>query len=113
AKQTLEIYAPLAHRLGMNTIKWELEDQSFAALYPKRFDEIVRLVAERAPSRDTFLSTVIDKVQAELRTAKVKAAVTGRPKHYYSIYQKMIVRGRDFTDIYDLVGLRVLVESER
>jgi guanosine-3',5'-bis(diphosphate) 3'-pyrophosphohydrolase len=113
AKQTLEIYAPLAHRLGMNTIKWELEDLSFAALYPKRFDEIVRLVAERAPSRDTYLSMVTEKVQSELRTAKVKASVTGRPKHYYSIYQKMIVRGRDFTDIYDLVGLRVLVETER
>jgi len=113
AKQTLEIYAPLAHRLGMNTIKWELEDCSFAALYPKRYDEIVRLVAERAPARDTFLSRVTEQVQGELRTAKIKAAVTGRPKHYYSIYQKMIVRGRDFADIYDLVGLRVLVETER
>jgi GTP pyrophosphokinase len=113
AKQTLEIYAPLAHRLGMNTIKWELEDLSFGTLYPKRYDEIVRLVAERAPSRDTFLATVTDAVASELREAKLKTVVTGRPKHYYSIYQKMIVRGRDFTDIYDLVGLRVLVESER
>jgi GTP diphosphokinase / guanosine-3',5'-bis(diphosphate) 3'-diphosphatase len=113
AKQTLEIYAPLAHRLGMNTIKWELEDLSFATLYPKRFDEIVRMVAERAPSRDTFLDTVIDQVTDELRNSKLKTTVTGRPKHYYSIYQKMIVRGRDFADIYDLVGLRVLVESER
>ncbi|HEU5035287.1 MAG TPA: bifunctional (p)ppGpp synthetase/guanosine-3',5'-bis(diphosphate) 3'-pyrophosphohydrolase [Mycobacteriales bacterium] len=113
AKQTLEIYAPLAHRLGMNTIKWELEDLSFATLYPKRYDEIVRLVAERAPSRDTFLATVTEAVTAELRNAKLKTTVTGRPKHYYSIYQKMIVRGRDFADIYDLVGLRVLVESER
>jgi guanosine-3',5'-bis(diphosphate) 3'-pyrophosphohydrolase len=113
AKQTLEIYAPLAHRLGMNTIKWELEDLSFATLYPKRFDEIVRMVAERAPSRDTYLATVIEQVTEELKTAKLKTTVTGRPKHYYSIYQKMIVRGRDFADIYDLVGLRVLVESER
>jgi len=113
AKQTLEIYAPLAHRLGMNTIKWELEDLSFATLYPKRYDEIVRLVAERAPSRDEFLARVVERIQQELRTAKVKATVTGRPKHYYSIYQKMIVRGRDFADIYDLVGMRVLVESER
>jgi guanosine-3',5'-bis(diphosphate) 3'-pyrophosphohydrolase len=113
AKQTLEIYAPLAHRLGMNTIKWELEDLSFATLYPKRYDEIVRLVAERSPSRDTFLDAVTEQVTGELRNAKLKAIVTGRPKHYYSIYQKMIVRGRDFTDIYDLVGLRVLVESER
>jgi guanosine-3',5'-bis(diphosphate) 3'-pyrophosphohydrolase len=113
AKQTLEIYAPLAHRLGMNTIKWELEDLAFGTLYAKRYEEIVRLVAERAPSRDEFLAQVTDAVNTELRTAKLKATVTGRPKHYYSIYQKMIVRGRDFADIYDLVGVRVLVESER
>jgi GTP pyrophosphokinase len=113
AKQTLEIYAPLAHRLGMNTIKWELEDLSFATLYPKRYDEIVRLVAERAPSRDTYLAGVSERVQTELRAAKVKATVTGRPKHYYSIYQKMIVRGREFDDIYDLVGIRITVDTER
>jgi GTP pyrophosphokinase len=113
ARQTLEIFAPLAHRLGMNTIKWELEDLAFATLYPKRYDEIVRLVADRAPSRDTQLSQVVERVQGDLRAAKVKAAVTGRPKHYYSIYQKMIVRGRDFADIYDLVGIRVLVDDVR
>jgi GTP pyrophosphokinase len=113
SRETLEIFAPLAHRLGMNTIKWELEDRSFAALYPKRYEEIVRLVADRAPSRDTYLDAVIDQVSTHLREAKIKAEVTGRPKHYYSIYQKMIVRGRDFTDIYDLVGIRVLVEDVR
>jgi GTP pyrophosphokinase len=113
ARETLEIYAPLAHRLGMNTIKWELEDLSFATLHPKVYDEIVRLVAERAPSRDDYLASVIEQVEQDIREAKLKAAVTGRPKHYYSIYQKMIVRGRDFTDIYDLVGIRVLVESVR
>src|SRR5262245_34296430 len=113
ARETLEIYAPLAHRLGMNTIKWELEDLSFGTLYPKRYDEIVRLVAERAPSRDEYLAGVIDQVQADLRGAKIKATVTGRPKHYYSVYQKMIVRGRDFADIYDLVGIRVLVDTVR
>ncbi|MBD0292777.1 MAG: bifunctional (p)ppGpp synthetase/guanosine-3',5'-bis(diphosphate) 3'-pyrophosphohydrolase [Jiangellaceae bacterium] len=113
ARETLEIYAPLAHRLGMNTIKWELEDLSFATLHPKVYDEIVRLVAERAPSRDEYLESVVELVQADLRAAKTKAAVTGRPKHYYSIYQKMVVRGRDFADIYDLVGIRVLVESVR
>jgi guanosine-3',5'-bis(diphosphate) 3'-pyrophosphohydrolase len=113
ARETLEVLAPLAHRLGMNTVKWELEDLSFATLYPKRYDEIVRLVAERAPSRDTYLGEVIDRINSDLRDGGVKAAVTGRPKHYYSIYQKMIVRGREFTDIYDLVGIRVLVESER
>jgi GTP pyrophosphokinase len=113
ARETLEIYAPLAHRLGMNTLKWELEDLAFATLFPKRYEEIVRLVADRAPSRDTFLATVIDQVNARLREAKVKAIVTGRPKHYYSVYQKMIVRGRDFADIYDLVGVRILVDSVR
>ena len=113
AAETLEIFAPLAHRLGMNTIKWELEDLSFGTLYPKVYDEIIRLVAEAAPSRDQYLSRVIDQVQADLRAAKIKATVTGRPKHYYSIYQKMVVRGRDFQEIYDLVGLRVLVESNR
>ena len=113
ARQTLEIFAPLAHRLGMNTLKWELEDLAFATLYPKRYDEIVRLVAERAPSRDTSLAQVVERISGELRTAKIKATVTGRPKHYYSIYQKMIVRGRDFTDIYDLVGIRILVDDVR
>ncbi|HWM00384.1 MAG TPA: bifunctional (p)ppGpp synthetase/guanosine-3',5'-bis(diphosphate) 3'-pyrophosphohydrolase [Nocardioidaceae bacterium] len=113
AHETIEIYAPLAHRLGMNTLKWELEDLAFATLHPKVYDEIVRLVAERAPSRDEFLAKVTAQVQDDLRTAKIKATVTGRPKHYYSIYQKMIVRGRDFADIYDLVGIRILVESTR
>jgi GTP diphosphokinase / guanosine-3',5'-bis(diphosphate) 3'-diphosphatase len=113
ARETLEIYAPLAHRLGMNTIKWELEDLSFATLYPKVYDEIVRLVAERAPAREEYLATVREQVSSDLRSAKIKATVTGRPKHYYSVYQKMIVRGRDFEDIYDLVAVRVLVDSVR
>ncbi|KRF11658.1 GTP pyrophosphokinase [Nocardioides sp. Soil797] len=113
ARETLDIYAPLAHRLGMNTIKWELEDLAFATLHPKIYDEIVRMVAERAPSRDQFLSEVIEGVEADLKEAKLNARVTGRPKHYYSIYQKMIVGGRDFSDIYDLVGIRVLVDDDR
>ncbi|MCC9742601.1 bifunctional (p)ppGpp synthetase/guanosine-3',5'-bis(diphosphate) 3'-pyrophosphohydrolase [Streptomyces sp. MNU89] len=113
ARETLEIYAPLAHRLGMNTIKWELEDLAFAILYPKMYDEIVRLVAERAPKRDEYLAIVTDEVQTDLRGARIKATVTGRPKHYYSVYQKMIVRGRDFAEIYDLVGIRVLVDTVR
>jgi GTP diphosphokinase / guanosine-3',5'-bis(diphosphate) 3'-diphosphatase len=113
ARETLEIFAPLAHRLGMNTLKWELEDLAFATLHPKMYDEIVRLVAERAPSRDQSLTQVIAQVEKDLRDARIKALVTGRPKHYYSIYQKMIVRGRDFSDIYDLVGIRILVESDR
>jgi GTP diphosphokinase / guanosine-3',5'-bis(diphosphate) 3'-diphosphatase len=113
ARETLEIYAPLAHRLGMNTIKWELEDLSFATLYPKVYDEIVRLVAERAPAREEYLAGVREQVGSDLKAAKIKAVVTGRPKHYYSVYQKMIVRGRDFEDIYDLVAVRVLVDSVR
>jgi GTP pyrophosphokinase len=113
ARETLEVLAPLAHRLGMNTVKWELEDLAFATLYPKRYDEIVRLVAERAPSRDTYLGEVIEHIKSDLREGGIKADVTGRPKHYYSIYQKMIVRGHEFTDIYDLVGIRVLVDAER
>ncbi|MDD6793173.1 MAG: bifunctional (p)ppGpp synthetase/guanosine-3',5'-bis(diphosphate) 3'-pyrophosphohydrolase [Thermobifida fusca] len=113
ARETLEIYAPLAHRLGMNTIKWELEDLAFATLYPKRFDEIARLVAERAPRRDVYLQEVIEIVSADLREAKIKATVRGRPKHYYSIYQKMIARNVGFDEIYDLVGIRVIVDSVR
>ena len=113
ANETLEIYAPLAHRLGMNTIKWELEDLSFATLYPKVYDEIVRLVAERAPAREEYLTGVRSQVTEDLTAAKIKAVVTGRPKHYYSVYQKMIVRGRDFEEIYDLVAVRVLVDTVR
>src|SRR4051794_38528007 len=113
ARETLEVLAPLAHRLGMSTVKWELEDLAFAILHPKRYDEIVRLVADRAPSRDTYLRSVIDEVSGQLTEARVKAEVLGRPKHYYSIYQKMIVKGKDFDDIHDLVGVRVLVEDVR
>ena len=113
SREVLEIFAPLAHRLGMNTVKWELEDLAFATLYPKRYDEIARMVSERAPRRDIFLQEVIDEVYADLRSAKVKARVTGRPKHYYSVYQKMIARNVSFDEIYDLVGIRVLVDSVR
>jgi GTP pyrophosphokinase len=113
ARETLEVLAPLAHRLGMATIKWELEDLSFAILHPKKYSEIVRLVGTRAPSRDTYLKQVIDEVQQQLDSARITATVEGRPKHYYSIYRKMIVKGRDFDDIHDLVGVRVLVDEVR
>jgi GTP pyrophosphokinase len=113
SREVLEIFAPLAHRLGMNTVKWELEDLAFATLYPKRYDEIARMVSERAPHRDVFLQKVIDEVYTDLRDAKLKARVTGRPKHFYSIYQKMIARNVSFDEIYDLVGIRVLVDSVR
>ena len=113
ARETLEIFAPLAHRLGMNAIKWELEDLSFAGLYPKMYDEIVHLVGQRAPQRDRDIAEVVEFVQKDLSAAKIKAELSGRPKHYYSVYQKMIVRGRDFNEIYDLVGIRILVEDVR
>ncbi|MBK8446253.1 MAG: bifunctional (p)ppGpp synthetase/guanosine-3',5'-bis(diphosphate) 3'-pyrophosphohydrolase [Micropruina sp.] len=113
ANETIEIYAPLAHRLGMNAIKWELEDLSFATLHPKIYDEIVRMVAARAPLRENYLRQVIDQVKDDLAEARIKATVYGRPKHYYSIYQKMVVRGRDFFEIYDLVALRILVDAQR
>jgi GTP pyrophosphokinase len=113
ARETLEIYAPLAHRLGMNTLKWELEDLAFGTLHPKMFEEIGNLVDQRAPQRQEYLATVIGQVQADLADAGIKATVTGRPKHLYSVYQKMIVRGRDFADIYDLVGVRILVDDLR
>nr|WP_300048516.1 bifunctional (p)ppGpp synthetase/guanosine-3',5'-bis(diphosphate) 3'-pyrophosphohydrolase [uncultured Nocardioides sp.] len=113
SRETLDIYAPLAHRLGMNTLKWELEDLAFATLHPKIYDEIVRMVAERAPSRDQFLAEVVAEIEQDLKASRINAKVTGRPKHYYSIYQKMIVGGRDFSDIYDLVGIRILVDEDR
>lgn len=113
AQETLEIYAPLAHRLGISTIKLELEDLSFAVLYPKVYAEIVNLVTQRTPKREEYIDSVISAIEDDLREAKVKGKVAGRPKQFYSIYQKMVVRGREFDDIYDLVGIRVLVPSVR
>lgn len=111
ARETLEIFAPLAHRLGMNTVKWELEDLSFAALHPKVYEEIVRMVGERTPEREKYLTTVRGAIAEDITAARLKATISGRPKHYYSIYQKMIVRGKDFDDIHDLMGVRVLVDT--
>ncbi|MEY4617861.1 MAG: hypothetical protein RL101_47 [Actinomycetota bacterium] len=113
AQETLEIYAPLAHRLGISTIKWELEDISFSVLYPKVYEEIVNLVGQRAPQREQVIDSIISEIEDDLRESKIKGKVAGRPKQYYSIYQKMVVRGREFDDIYDLVGIRVLVNSVR
>ena len=113
ARETLEVLAPLAHRLGMATVKWELEDLAFAILHAKRYNEIVRLVADRAPSRDTYLAGVTEQLQTELGSAKIPAEVVGRGKHYYSIYQKMQTRGREFDEIHDLVAVRILVGSVR
>jgi len=113
ARETLDIYAPLAHRLGMNALKWELEDLSFEVLEPKKFAEISRLVAERSPARQALTQEVIDSVKSDLANDAIEATVTGRQKHFFSVYQKMVVRGRDFNDIYDLVGIRVLVNDVR
>jgi len=113
AQETLEIYAPLAHRMGLNAIKWELEDLSFKTLYPKIYQEIVDVVADRAPEREKYLDQVRTEIDKDLKSMKIKAEITSRPKHYYSVYQKMIVRGRDLSDIYDLVGVRILVDSVR
>jgi guanosine-3',5'-bis(diphosphate) 3'-pyrophosphohydrolase len=113
ARETLDIYAPLAHRLGMNAVKWELEDLSFKFLEPKKFEEIERLVAERSPSREKLTNEVIKSVEEDLKSEGISAKVTGRQKHLFSVYQKMVVRGREFNDIYDLVGIRVLVNDVR
>ncbi|MEU1204470.1 RelA/SpoT family protein [Nocardia sp. NPDC005825] len=113
ARETLEVIAPLAHRLGMATVKWELEDLAFAILHPKKYDEIVRLVADRAPSRDTYLAKVRAEIVNTLASSRITAVVEGRPKHYWSIYQKMIVKGKDFDDIHDLVGIRILCDEVR
>ena len=113
ARETLDIYAPLAHRLGMNAVKWELEDLSFKFIEPKKFEEIERLVIERNPSREKLTNDVIAVVEEDLTQEGIQATVTGRQKHLYSVYQKMVVRGREFNDIYDLVGIRVLVNDVR
>jgi guanosine-3',5'-bis(diphosphate) 3'-pyrophosphohydrolase len=113
ARETLDIYAPLAHRLGMNAVKWELEDLSFKFLEPKKFEEIERLVIERNPSREKLTNDVIAVVEEDLTKEGIAAQVTGRQKHLYSVYQKMVVRGREFNDIYDLVGIRILVNDVR
>jgi guanosine-3',5'-bis(diphosphate) 3'-pyrophosphohydrolase len=113
AQETLDIYAPLAHRLGIQEVKWQLEDLAFATLHPKRYAEIEQMVASRAPSRDEFLARVLVSVRERLSASGVTAEVTGRPKHLWSIYEKMVVRGKEFDDLYDLTGIRVIVESER
>lgn len=111
ARETLDVYAPLANRLGMNAIKTELEELSFKVLYPKIYNEIVVLVARRAGQRDVYLKQILSEINEDLEEQHIKAYVTGRPKDYFSIYQKMIVRGHDFANIYDLVGVRIIVDT--
>ncbi len=113
AQETLDIYAPLAHRLGIQELKWQLEDLAFATLHPKQYAEIEQMVAARDPERDLYLARVLVAVRERLSGSGVGAEVTGRPKHHWSIYEKMVVRGKEFADIYDLVGIRVVVGSEK
>ncbi len=113
AKETLEIYAPLANRLGIQAIKSELEDLSFAVLHPKIYNEIHNLIAQRTPQREKYLTQVVEEIDEDLRDLRIRGKVVGRPKQLYSVYQKMVVRGREFDDIYDLIGIRVLVASVR
>ncbi len=113
AQETLDIYAPLAHRLGIQEIRWQLEDLAFATLHPKRYAEIEQMVATRSPERDIYLAQVLESVRERLHEVAIKTEVTGRPKHLWSIYEKMVVKGKEFDDIYDLVGIRVLVDSEK
>ncbi len=112
ALETLEIYAPLAHRLGMQEMKCQLEDLAFAVQHPKRYAEIETMVSARSPERDIYLTQVIEAVRERLAQLRVPAEVTGRPKHLWSIYEKMVVKGREFDDIFDLVGIRVIVERD-
>ncbi|MGA8371457.1 MAG: bifunctional (p)ppGpp synthetase/guanosine-3',5'-bis(diphosphate) 3'-pyrophosphohydrolase, partial [Acidimicrobiales bacterium] len=113
AQETLDIYAPLAHRLGIQEVKWQLEDLAFSTLHRKRYSEIEQMVASRAPLRDEYLARVLVAVRERLQSSGIAAEVTGRPKHLWSIYEKMVVRGKEFDELYDLVGMRVIVESEK
>src|SRR5918911_2298702 len=113
ATETLEIYAPLAHRLGIYSLKWELEDLAFATLHPRRYAEIKRLVAARRADREAFINGVAAELKRHLEEAGIEAEVRGRVKHFYSIYNKMVRRNKEFNEIYDLTGLRVVVDSVR
>jgi guanosine-3',5'-bis(diphosphate) 3'-pyrophosphohydrolase len=113
ATATLEIYAPLAHRLGVQQVKWELEDLSFKALHPGPYREIASLVEKRRGERQQYVEDVLQAARTRLREGGVKAEVDGRPKHLYSIYEKMVIGGKEFNEIYDLAGIRVRVDSVR
>ncbi len=111
ARESLDVYAPLAHRLGFQEIKHEMENRSFAILYPARYHEIEELIHQRAPEREVVIDKVIGEVAAMLVTSGIGATLEGRPKHHYSIYRKMVDSRLSFEDIYDLIGVRVLVEE--
>ena len=111
ANETLEIYAPLAHRLGMQGLKQQLEDLAFAAMYPKRYAELDHLVTSRSPQRDVYLAKAMADVRSRLAELNIDAEVTGRGKHLWSIYEKMIQKGKEFDEIFDIVAIRVVVDS--
>ena len=113
ARETLDIYAPLANRLGMQQVRDELEDLAFAALYPKRYAEIDRMLAERTPEQERYVDQVLEEVRDQLARMKIEAAVTGRKKHHWSVYEKMVIKNRSFDEIFDLVGIRVVVPTIR
>jgi GTP diphosphokinase / guanosine-3',5'-bis(diphosphate) 3'-diphosphatase len=113
AQETLDVYAPLAHRLGVQQVKWQLEDLSFATLHPKRYAEIEQMVAARQPEREAYLGEVMETLSKKLAEFGIAAEVRGRPKHFWSIYEKMVVGGKEFDAIFDLVGLRLIVDEER
>src|SRR5207245_1185184 len=109
-KETIEIYAPLAHRLGIHQLKWELEDLSFQTLHPRKFEEIKAMVAERRADREEHVAEASDVLLRELEKVDIPAEISGRAKHFYSIYDKMAKKGREFNEIYDLTAMRVIVE---
>jgi GTP pyrophosphokinase len=114
AQETLEIYAPLAHRLGIWQIKWQLEDLSFRHLEPRQYHKVARLIATRRTQREAFINEITQILRQELDKAEIKAEIIGRPKHIYSIYNKLnryAAQGRDFNDIHDLFAVRVLVDT--
>ena len=113
AQETLDVYAPLAHRLGVQQVKWQLEDLGFATLHPKRYAEIEQMVAARQPEREAYLAEVMTTLSDKLKEFHIAAEVRGRPKHLWSIYEKMVVVGKEFDEIFDLVGLRIIVDEER
>src|SRR3954449_580720 len=111
AKETLEIYAPIAHRLGIHAIKWELEDLAFAALHPRKYQEIKGLVNQQREEREDYVQTSGTELTRELDALGIHAEIAGRAKHFYSIYSKMTKKGREFNEIYDLTAMRVIVDS--
>jgi GTP pyrophosphokinase len=111
ARETLEIYAPLAHRLGIHAIKWELEDLAFATLHPRKYQEIKGLVAQQRDERERYVGEAGEYLASELTELGIEAQIAGRAKHFYSIYSKMTKKGREFNEIYDLTAMRVIVDS--